>query len=144
MEIESSLSESIRHRAVVTAVESGRGVSVRILDKDACDGCAAASLCHSASPDGSTEIFIETHDASRYHKGDTVEIEGTERLHRKAIRLVTVYPTLTVIAVMTGVYLLTANQLAAALSALAVMLLFFILLWIARGRLSREFAFRII
>lgn len=141
MEIESSLSESITHRAEIIAIEPGKNVTLRILGSKECGGCPAAALCGTS---GSTnEIVIPTQSTASYHIGQQVKIEGSEQLHRRAIRIATVYPTIAIIAVMTLVYLCTGNQAAAALAALATMLAFFIILWACRNKLAREFTFRI-
>jgi hypothetical protein len=70
-------------------------------------------------------------------------VEGSERLHRKAIRLVTLYPTLAIIASMVGVFVVTGSETAAAVTGIAVMLIFFIALFLCRNRLAREFVFNI-
>ncbi len=77
----------------------------------------------------------------RLNIGDKVEVAGSEQLHRKAIRLLMLYPTMAIIAVMVGVYLLWGNQLMAALAGVGVMFMFFIILYVCRNRINREFVF---
>lgn len=144
MEIQTSLSESIRHKAEIIHTLPAKGIKVKIIQDGGCSGCAAAKICGAAQGDSSPEIFIPISNTEPFRKGMIVEVEGSEQLHRKAIRLATVYPTIAIIAVMTAVYLITGNQLVAALSALTTMLMFFILLWISRNKLRREFAFKIV
>ena len=77
----------------------------------------------------------------RLNIGDKVEVAGSEQLHRKAIRLLMLYPTMAIIAVMVGVYLLWGNQLMAALAGVGVMFMFFIILYVCRNCINREFVF---
>lgn len=131
--------DEIVHRALVTEV--GRGYArVRISDQAECRGCAASALCGIGGK-GSEKIDVQVPAGMHVRPGDKVEIAGTERLHQKAIRLLTVYPTLAIIAVMVGIYLLTANELAAALSALGVMVALCVILYLCRGRIAHEFVF---
>ena len=52
-------------------------------------------------------------------------------MHHKAIMYATVLPCAFLVAVMVAVYLITFNQLAAALSGLGVTILFYVILWSA-------------
>ena len=101
--------DEIVHRALVTQVGGGYA-RVRISDQAECKGCAAASLC-GIGDKGREPLDVQVPTGMRVRPGDHVEIAGTERLHQKAIRLLTVYPTLAIIAVMVGIYLLTGNEL---------------------------------
>lgn len=65
-------------------------------------------------------------------------------MHRKAIMYATVLPCIALVAVMVAVYLLTLNQLAAALSGIGVMILFFFILWCSRNKIAHEFCFTIV
>lgn len=134
----------IIHLAKVEAVYPEQGkAKVRVSDSSECEACAAASLCSISGEKGSSVLEVLVPQGVCLRKGDTVEIGGTEQLHRKAIRLATVYPTLAILAVMFGLYLLTGNQLVAALGGLGVMILCFGALWLARGRIAREFVFTV-
>lgn len=131
--------DEIVHRALVTQVGGGYA-RVRISDQAECKGCAAASLC-GIGDKGSEPLDVQVPTGMRVRPGDHVEIAGTERLHQKAIRLLTAYPTLAIIAVMVGMYLLTGNELAAALSAMGVMATLCVILYLCRGRIAHEFVF---
>ena len=58
--------------------------------------------------------------------------------------IVTVIPTLALITVMIGIYLLTGSQVAACLSALGAMIVFFVGLYMLRNKLAHEFVFEVI
>ncbi len=119
----------VEHTAIVQSTDPVRNiVNVRITDLEECGDCPAAQLCN----------------ASGFRKGDILEIRGTEQMHRKAIMYATVLPCIALVAVMVAVYLLTLNQLAAALSGIGVMILFFFILWCSRNKIAHEFCFTIV
>lgn len=135
--------EYIEDDAVVTAVNRQRGiVTVRLVDSGECGGCPAARICSLSSGDSRT-ADIMTDRADMYSVGMPVIIRGTERLHRKAIMLATVLPCIALIAVMVAVYLLTASQLAAALSGAGACALVYVVLYLMRNKIAHEFNFSI-
>lgn len=139
--------EYIEHSGIVRRVDAGNGVLyVEINDKGDCGACPASKLCGGFSTDKTSisVIEIETPDSGKYHEGESVTVRGSERLHRKAIMIATVIPSIVLVAVMVIVYVLSANQLAACLSGLSAMILFFVLLWISRDKIAHEFMFEVI
>lgn len=136
--------DHIDHSAIVESVEPSKNIiKVKIDDSDECGECPAAKLCE-ASGQGSNIVTIATPHASGFKIGDIITIRGTEQMHRKAVMYATVLPCIALIAVMAGVYLLTFNQLAAALSGIGVTIIFFILLWSAKNKIAHEFSFTIV
>ena len=136
--------DHIDHDGVVVSTDPKRNVvTVRVDDKGECGSCPAAALC-GANGEPSNLIDIFSPQASSLRKGDIVTVRGTERMHKKAITIVTVIPCIILVAVMVAVFLLTGNQLTAALSGIRTMILFFILLWCARNKIAHEFSFEIV
>lgn len=133
----------IDHTGIVTAINPGaNSVTVKIDDCDNCGDCPACKICEAT---GQTEnvVTIITPHASAYKQGDVVTVRGTEQMHRKAIIYATVLPSIALVAVMVLVYILTFNQLAAALSGIAVTIIFYVLLWAYRNKIAHEFSFSI-
>lgn len=138
------ITDHIDHSAIVVSTNSSKNlVKVRINDSGDCSDCPAAKICE-ATGGTSNQITITTTHASDYKKGDIVIVRGTEQMHRKAIMYATVLPCIILVAVMVGIYLLTFNQLLAALCGLGVTILFFIILWAVRNKIAHEFSFSII
>lgn len=138
------LIDHIDHQGVVTKVNlKDNTVTVRINDTGDCGSCPAAALCGINGSDSNT-LSVNVPDASAFKKNDVVIVRGTERMHRKAISLATVLPCVILIAVMVGVYVITWNQLAAALSGLFATVVVYLLLWLSRNRIAHEFPFEII
>lgn len=136
--------DHIDERGVVTGIDRSRGeLKVRIEPNMDCGSCPASKLCGAASGKG-TEVTVAVGNVSGYRTGDRVVVRGTERMHRKAIMLATVLPCIALIAVMVAVYLLTGNQLTAALSGMGSMVVFFLALYLCRNRIAHEFVFELV
>lgn len=135
--------EYIDDEGVVERVDLRRGiVKVRLLDGGDCGACPAARLCSVAkSDDKSLEVAVAR--PADFKTGDIVVLRGSERLHRKAIMYATVLPCLILIALMVLVFLLTGDQLAAALSGVGAMALFYLVLYLMRDRMAHEFSFTV-
>lgn len=136
--------EYIDHRGRITAINREKGtVTVSLIEEADCGECPAGKMCNNFLPDKNIlEIAVE--NPSAYKMGDFVEVRASERLHRKAIIIVTVIPSLALLAVMIGLYLLTGSQLTACLSGLGAMIVFFFGLYLMRNKLAHEFVFEIV
>ena len=134
----------IEHEALIIDIDrSHRIIKVRVDNQNECGDCPASKVCGS-SGEPSNEIEIPVKDVSNYKLDDIVTIRGTEQMHRKAIMYATVFPCILLVAVMVGIYLLTFNQIAAALSGLGVMIFFYIVLWAMKNRIAHEFNFQVV
>lgn len=133
--------EQIVHLGKVLSVDSSVG-SIEILLEDGgdCGSCPAAKLCNHG-PKSENKVVVMSDDT--FEVGEKVRVVGTEMMHRKAIVLALVCPCLLLIATMVMVYLLTLDESVAALSGLGLMLVFFIVLYMCRNRIAREFVFRV-
>lgn len=134
----------IDHTAVVRSVNTGRGtVTVELTESAGCSGCAAASICNPKGKKIETlEVAVSRPES--YREGEKVLLRGTAMMHRKAITVATVIPSIALIVVMVAIYVLTADQAAAALGGLGSMVFFFVMLWLFRDRLAKEFTFQLI
>lgn len=136
--------EYIDHDAEVIGVNvEKKTVKVKISEDENCGECPAGKLCHNFSPDNDV-MEISVANPSDYKVGDTVIVRGSEKLQAKAVMLINVIPTLAIIVVLIGVYLLTGSQLTAGLCALGALAFFFIGIFLIRHKLAREFVFTIV
>lgn len=134
----------IEHDAiVVSTTPSKNAVVVRLDDSDECGECPAARICQ-ASGQSDNKITVITPHAARFKKGDIVTLRGTEQMHHKAVMLATVLPCIALVAVMVAVYLITFNQLAAALCGIGVTFAFYLILYLCRNKIAHEFLFTIV
>ncbi len=133
--------EIVEHPATVTALPSEGRARVVMSGSEQCDSCAAAKFCKPAGGGDRTEMEVGIMAGLDLKVGDHVIVRGTEAIHRRAIMLATVIPCLSLIVTMTVVFLLTRSSGLAALFGFGAMLLFFLLLFVFRGKLAREFQF---
>lgn len=137
--------EPIDHIAVVTALPSPGSAEVILSDSGQCDSCVAAKFCRPVSGGSEkTRLTVSVPEGLGLKKGEQVVVRGSEAIHRRAIMLATVIPCLALIVVMTIFFLLTLNSGLAALAGLGSMVMFFLLLFLFRDRLAREFRFEIV
>ncbi len=146
--MDEQFTDYIEHQGVVTGTEPRRGIVYVLVDESGeCGSCPAAKLCNIAGGNGmenGNKIEIATRNATRFKVGDRVTVRGTERMHRKAIMLATVFPSFALVAVMVAIFLMTGNQLLSALCGLGVTILFFVMLYLCRNKIAHEFSFDII
>ena len=133
--------EGISHNGIVVATDFKTGyVTVRIDEHAECSACAASKLCNKISDKNHT-LKIFTKDVSKYNIGDKVIASGTERMHRKAILLATIFPCIILISSMIGIFLLTGSEPIAVIVGICSTIIFFILLYLFRNKISHEFVF---
>ena len=140
----SETTEYIEHSAIIKKIDTDHNlVWVRIDDPEECGDCPASKLCQSRG-EPSNLVSVKVTDTRRYKVDDIVTVRGTERMHHKAIMYATVFPCIILIATMVGIYLLTDNQLAAALSGIGMTGIFYLILWLFRNKIAHEFTFTLV
>lgn len=136
--------EYIDHGATVTAVDLQKNtVTVTLSEDEECGGCPAGKLCHNFAPD-KNRMEIAVADASSFKVGEQVTVRGSEKLQMQAVVLINLIPTIAIIVVLIGIYLLTGSQLTAGICALGALVFFFIGIYMIRHKLAKEFVFKII
>lgn len=136
------MDSQIRHIGVVDAV-NGQIVTVRILQKSACSGCQASGICRASE---SKEKLVEVNcpDSTRFHIGQEVTVSGTERLAVKAVILAFGMPLLIMLVALIAVVALTGSEKTAAAAAFLVLVPYYLVLFLLRDRIKKEFVFTII
>lgn len=139
-----NLQDYIEHTGVISDVSlTDSIVVVSLSSSPECEGCAAYRLCGNANSQ-KNRFTVRIQNAKDYKVGEKVILRGSERLHKKAVMIATVVPTVTLVAVMFVVYAITRDQGIAALCGLGSMVFFFVSLWLSRNKLAHEFTFEII
>jgi len=133
------MSERITHEGIIDRIGSD-SVFVRILSKSACSACHSKGMC---SVSEMTEKLIEVkHTGSDYTKGQTVNVVLDSSLGNKAVVLGYLIPFILLIVTLL-VSSRFLSELWAGLLAIAVLVPYFLLLFIFKNRLSQTFFFRI-
>lgn len=136
------MTDTIRHQGTVENI-NGSHVRVRILQTSACASCSAKSFCSSAD---SKEKLIDIYDAdtSSLHVGQEVVVSGATSTGMRAVGLAFGVPFVILIVALFVLYRLTrGDEVTSALGALAMLIPYYIWLYVARGRMRRRFAFKI-
>jgi sigma-E factor negative regulatory protein RseC len=136
------MADVIKHDGVVDSIE-GNCIHVRIVQASACAACGAKSLCSAAE---SKEKIVDVYgvDITAFQVGQRVMVEGAAAMGMKAVRLAFLFPlVLLVAAVAMVMWLADGNEALAALAALLVLTIYFLLLFANKKKLAREFTFTI-
>ena len=119
----------------------GKHISVEIAQASACSACVAKKLCNSSeSKDKLVDVVCD--EATTYAVGEDVLLTGSLEMGLKAVWWAYIAPLLLLVAVLL-VAGASGNEPLAALSALAVLAVYYGLLYLNRGRLTRKFSFTI-
>lgn len=136
------MAQDIRHQGTVDSID-GQKVNVRITQSSACGGCQARNICRAAE---SKEKVVEVlcADAASLHVGQEVTVAGAESLGLRAVAFAFGLPLLLLMAGLITAMALTGSEKLGALCALAALAPYYIVLFLCRNRIKRDFRFRII
>ena len=133
---------TISHSGVVESVV-GDCVKVRILQTSACASCKVASHCNaSESKEKIVDVFGDA-AAKKLAVGQQVSVTTSGQVAAKALLWGFGLPFVLMVAVLVLVLWLTGSEGKAALSGLAALVPYYILLWLLRNRMRQQLAFSI-
>lgn len=131
----------IEHEGVIEKI-SGNQVIVRILQQSACSACHAKGTCMAAD---SKEKLVEVADFSgRFHENERVILEGKESMGYKAVVWAFVLPL--VILILTLIFTISLwnfSETEAAISAMAALVPYYLILYLLRKKMANSFQFSI-
>ena len=133
------MSERIFHEGIIDHIEKD-AIFVRILSKSACAACHTKGMC---SVSEMTEKLVEVHGSgSNYTAGQEVNVILDQTMGNKAVVLGYLIPFVVMIItlVVASSFL---SELWAGLSAIAILIPYYLLLYIFRNALKKTFFFRI-
>jgi sigma-E factor negative regulatory protein RseC len=135
------MSQKISHSGIVESIDDGC-VHVRIVQTSACAACKVAGYCNAAE---SKEKIIDVYcdSVAAYQVGQQVVVSTSGQVAVKALLWAFGVPFVLLMTVLVLVLLLTANEGLAALSALAALVPYYLVLWLLRNKMREQLAFRI-
>ena len=133
------MSNKIKHAGVVDGVE-GECVRVRILQSSACSACKVAAHCN-ASETKEKIIDVMDADASHYQKGDQVMVVADTAVGFRASLYGYLLPLILMVVILVGVLAATHSEGLAALSALGILMPYYVLLFLMRNKLRNRLSF---
>ena len=136
------MNDFVSHSGVVERVEDGC-VHVRIVQTSACAACKVAGYCNAAeSKEKIVDVFGDA-TAKELAVGQQVTVTTSGQVAAKALMWGFGLPFVLMVAVLVLVLWLTGSEGKAALSGLAALVPYYILLWLLRNRMRQQLAFSI-
>lgn len=133
------MSNKIKHNGVVDGVEEGC-VRVRILQSSACSACKVAAHCN-ASETKEKIIEVQVVDAVKYQLGDSVVVVADTAVGFRASLYGYLLPLLLMVVVLVAVLKITQSEGYAAVSALGILIPYYIGLYLLRNKLRNKLSF---
>lgn len=135
------MKSKIKHLGIVDNIDGGC-VRVRIVQSSACAACHAAGKCNAAESKVKM-VDVRTDDTSGLHEGDTVTVSADSGTGTLAVMVCAVMPLVVLVAVLAMVLATTGNEAAAALSGIAALIPYYIMVYLMRGKISEKVVFRL-
>lgn len=133
--------DDIRHDGFVDSID-GSTVYVRIVQSSACSGCQAKSLCK-VSEAKEKVIEVTDADSSELSIGQQVCVVGSMEQGMKAVLLAFGLPLVLLLAVVIVCKSLGVTDGIAAISALTILIPYYLVLLLCRQKLTHKFQFKI-
>lgn len=135
------MSESISHKGKIVKI-TPQVTTVAFVQHGACSQCHAAGLC---SMGEATEKVVElpTDPYNKRKVGDEVEVLLKASMGFKAVYLAYLIPLIILLAAILGLMSLGVGEVVAGLSGIAAVGIYYLLLWLFRGKLQTEYVFTI-
>lgn len=131
----------IKHSGIVDALEEGI-VRVRILQSSACSGCKVAQHCNAAETKEKM-VEVSVPDASIFHVGDSVTIVADAAVGFRASLYGYLLPLVVMVVALISVLSVTHSEGVAALSALGVLIPYYLVLYLLRNKIKNKLTFSI-
>ena len=136
------MNNKIKHSGIVDHVE-GHCVVVRILQSSACSGCKVAAHCN-ASETKEKLIEVTSGQADAYRPGDHVVVAADASVGFRASLYGYLLPLAVMVIALVAVLSITRSEGAAALSALGILIPYYIGLYLLRGKIKNKLQFEIL
>ena len=133
--------DKISHEGrVIDVFESG--VDVSIVAESACVSCKMKAAC--GMGDSKEKIItVFTPDAHLFDVGEKVEVLMRQAMGYKAIGIVYIVPIVVVMTALAVTIRLGLPEIAAGLASLGFLALYYYIIYLLRGKISREIRFEI-
>ena len=132
--------ELLRHTGIVKAVTPS-SLIVSIINQSACSGCHAKGACN-VSDMQEKEIEV-TYFSKNYKPGNMVTVVFRESSGMKALFLGYILPFLILILTLIIGIESTGNEFAGAFIALGMLVPYYIILYLAKDKIKKEFTFEL-
>ena len=132
--------DSINHDGQVVEISDNKVVA-EILVSEACGTCQAKGLCHTNGK--RVRVEAEAKPGQEFQIGQKVKVAFTPTLAMSSVLLAYVLPLVLMFAVMFTLIAITGSQDVGCLCGLAVLPVYYTILYMLRHKLRRKFKFSI-
>ena len=136
-----SSSSEITHRGRIISI-TPEVTTVQIVSESACAACHARGLC-SLGDSKVKEIELPTRGWDNRKVGDEVDVVLRASMGHKAVWLAYVVPLVLMVAALLGTLAAGGAELLAGLVAIAVVALYYLVIWLLRDKLKNAYIFNI-
>lgn len=133
--------DTITHPGIVENIR-GSHLSVRIIQTSACASCSIKGHCSSAE---SQEKIIDIFDAgaASYRVGEQVTVVAAMSMGLVAVVFAFVIPFVLLVVSLFLLMAWTGSEMYAGIGSLAVLVPYYLILWLNKSRLKRQFSFTV-
>jgi len=133
------MSESISHKGTIVSI-TPQVTTVSFTQHGACSQCHAAGLCGMGDMAEKT-VEVPTDPYNKRKVGDEVEVLLKASMGFKAVYLAYLVPLVILLAAILGLMALGVGEVIAGLSGIAAVAIYYLVVWLLRGRLQNEYVF---
>ena len=137
----SSNSSGISHRGRIVSI-TPEITTVEIVSESACAACHAKGLC-SLGDSTVKQVELPTRGWDNYDVGQEVNVVLRASMGHKAVWLAYVIPLIILVAALLGTLAAGGSELLAGGVAIGAIALYYLVIWLLRGRLRNEYIFNI-
>lgn len=135
-----TVNKSITHEGVVIGVD-GQQVTVQFVQNSACSSCHAKALCTGGSSESAEKRVVANSYGVPYQVGEQVKIIVAGGLAWSAVVIAFVVPLVFALVSLFVCVELTGSEVAGSLGTLALLALYYLVVWTQRHRLERRVEF---
>ena len=135
------MKEQVKHTGKVVSMNP-QLTTVQIVSHSACSECHAAGLC-GMSEYTEKAIQVPTDPYASYGVGDEVQVVLQASMGMKAVWIAYFLPLVVLLAVALGLIALGVQEVVAGLSGIAAVGVYYLIIWLLRGKLQNEYVFTI-
>jgi sigma-E factor negative regulatory protein RseC len=132
---------NIEHKGVIIGIDP-EIISVEIINKSACSSCSSKGSCM-LGESASKIVQVENKGYSFFEEGEEVNVILKKSLGFKALWVSYLIPLIVFIIVLLLMDAAGAGELLTGLSIIAVIGVYYFLVYLFRGRLKKEFVFTV-
>lgn len=135
------MTTKIRQCWVIESI-NGTHARIQIMRSSACQTCEASNGCKVHS---SKTMYVDVEDKrlAKYSKGDRVHVEMTAKSGRNAVIIGFGLPLLLFVASLLSIHYAGAKDETAAFCAIGVLVVYYLIIYMARKSINRHFEIRL-